>query len=102
MNNSQLFKSVHKEVKRIIQSGDSYQATFGLCLRLRYANLRKQAKFAALAGKGFNKSGRRLYFNSRQFEGATVYLDLDNNKWVAKGFESRAAKAEAISIYEAA
>ena len=29
----------------------------------------------------------------------TVYLDLETQKWVAKGYQSRAAKAEAIRIY---
>lgn len=33
MNNSKLFKSAHAMARQVIKSGDSYSATFGLCLK---------------------------------------------------------------------
>ena len=33
MNKSELFKAAHKLAKDIIQKGDNYHATFGLCLK---------------------------------------------------------------------
>ena len=33
MNNSQLFKQAHAMTKQVIQAGDNYQVTFGLCLK---------------------------------------------------------------------
>lgn len=37
MNKSQIFKAAHKLAKSVIQAGDSYQATFALCLKAVYA-----------------------------------------------------------------
>ena len=100
ISKSDLFKSAHKETRRILQAGDNYQATFGLVLRKRYANLRKRAAEDKLETVGFNKwQGRRLYWNSKKCTGATVYLDIETNKWIAKGYQSRAAKAEALEVY---
>lgn len=33
MNKSKLFKQAHKLAKKVIQAGDDYRATFGLCLK---------------------------------------------------------------------
>lgn len=33
MNNSQLFKQAHQLTKKTIKQGDSYNVTFGLCLK---------------------------------------------------------------------
>ena len=33
MTNSQLFKQAHAMTKQVIQAGDNYQITFGLCLK---------------------------------------------------------------------
>ena len=53
MTNSQLFKQAHAMTKQVIQSGDNYAATFGLCLKAIKAEQALQAvknvNFAILA-----------------------------------------------------
>ena len=40
MNKSTLFKQGHALVKKYIQAGDNYSATFALCLKQAYKNLK--------------------------------------------------------------
>ena len=47
MTKSQLFKAAHKLTKTIIQTGDSYSATFGLCLKHVITESKKAVKVAA-------------------------------------------------------
>lgn len=42
MNNSQLFKQAHQLTKKTIKQGDSYNVTFGLCLKAIKAKQAKQ------------------------------------------------------------
>ena len=44
MTNSQLFKQAHAMTKQVIQTGDNYQVTFGLCLKAIKADA-KQISF---------------------------------------------------------
>ena len=46
MTNSQLFKQAHAMTKQVIKSGDNYQVTFGLCLKVIKADT-KQVNFTA-------------------------------------------------------
>ena len=46
MTNSQLFTQAHAMTKQVIQTGDSYQVTFGLCLKAIKADT-KQTGFTA-------------------------------------------------------
>ncbi|MCB1716803.1 MAG: hypothetical protein KDK05_16890 [Candidatus Competibacteraceae bacterium] len=99
ISKSELFKSAHRITRRTIQAGDDYRATFALCLKEAYRVWRERANMAKLPAAGFNEwRGQRLYWNSEKYS-CTVYLDLETQKWVAKGYQSRAAKAEAIRIY---
>ena len=50
MNKSTLFKQAHFLVKKYIQVGDSYSATFALCLKL-VISIAKKVKPAAKAVK---------------------------------------------------
>lgn len=57
MNKSTLFKQAHAIVKKYIQVGDSYSATFALCLKQAYKNrkisisdLRQLAKYSVTFG----------------------------------------------------
>ena len=57
MNKSTLFKQAHALVKKYIQVGDSYSATFALCLKQAYKNrkisisdLRQLAKHSVTFG----------------------------------------------------
>ena len=43
MTNSQLFKLAHAMTKQVIQTGDNYQMTFGLCLKAIKADQSKNA-----------------------------------------------------------
>ncbi len=62
MTNSNLFKQAHTMTKQVIQTGDNYQVTFGLCLKAIKADTVKainlQARrdhhnaIAAMKGKG--------------------------------------------------
>lgn len=53
MNNSQLFKQAHAMTKQVIQTGDNYQTTFGLCLKAIKADIKQttvnNVNFAILA-----------------------------------------------------
>ena len=42
MNKSELFKKAHKLTKQVIRQGDSYNVTFGLCLKQVIENEKKQ------------------------------------------------------------
>ena len=64
---SQLFKLAHKMTKQIIQKGDSYQATFGLCLKLIKAHFNKNVTSlsaelyrAKANSRGVNSKGDKL------------------------------------------
>ena len=46
MTNSQLFKLAHAMTKQVIKTGDNYQVTFGLCLKVIKAGT-KQVNFTA-------------------------------------------------------
>ena len=46
MTNSQLFKQAHAMTKQVIKTGDNYQVTFGLCLKVIKADT-KQVSFTA-------------------------------------------------------
>lgn len=57
MNKSTLFKQAHALVKKYIQVGDNYAATFALCLKQAYKNrkisisdLRQLAKYSVTFG----------------------------------------------------
>ena len=57
MNKSTLFKKAHALVKKYIQVGDSYSATFALCLKQAYksrkisiSDLRQLAKYGVTFG----------------------------------------------------
>ena len=61
MNKSTLFKQAHALVKKYIQVGDSYSATFALCLKQAYKNrkisisdLRQLAKRGVKTGTAKN------------------------------------------------
>lgn len=41
MNNSQLFKQAHAMTKQVIQTGDNYNTTFGLCLKAIKAGIKQ-------------------------------------------------------------
>ena len=41
MTNSQLFKLAHAMTKQVIKTGDNYQVTFGLCLKVIKAEANK-------------------------------------------------------------
>ena len=49
MTNSQLFKQAHAMTKQVIQTGDNYQATFGLCLKV----IKAEAKQAVVNNVNF-------------------------------------------------
>ena len=42
MNKSNLFKSAHKLTKATVQAGDSYSATFAICLKVIYMDSNKK------------------------------------------------------------
>ena len=48
MNNSQLFKQAHAMTKQVIKTGDSYQVTFGLCLKAIKAEQTVKMGFVAV------------------------------------------------------
>lgn len=67
MTNSQTFKLAHAMTKQVIQSGDNYQATFGLCLKMikadqlvNAANLKADLMRAQYNSKGANNKGDKL------------------------------------------
>lgn len=72
MNKSTLFKQAHALVKKYIQVGDNYAATFALCLKQAYKNrkisisdLRQLAKYSVTFG--ISKNGHD-------------YLEMDSEK----------------------
>lgn len=72
MNKSTLFKQAHALVKKYIQVGDNYAATFALCLKQAYKNrkisisdLRQLAKYSVTFG--IAKNGQD-------------YLEMDSEK----------------------
>ena len=67
MTNSQLFKQAHAMTKQVIQTGDSYQVTFALCLKVIKAdqlknaeNLQADLRRAQYNSKGANNKGDKL------------------------------------------
>ena len=67
MKNSQLFKLAHAMTKQVIQTGDNYQITFGLCLKAIKAdqlknaeNLQADLRRAQYNSKGANNKGTKL------------------------------------------
>ena len=67
MNNSTLFKQAHKMTKQVIKTGDNYQTTFGLCLKVIKAdqaknadNLKADLRRAQYNSKGANNKGDKL------------------------------------------
>lgn len=47
MSNSNLFKQAHAMTKQVIQTGDNYQVTFGLCLKAIKAQQTVKTSFVA-------------------------------------------------------
>ena len=47
MNKSEIFKKAHEITKKVIQAGDSYQATFSAALREIYSDLKKESIMSA-------------------------------------------------------
>ena len=67
MTNSQAFKLAHTMTKQVIQTGDNYQTTFGLCLKMIKAdqvknavNLSADLYRAQVNSKGANNKGDKL------------------------------------------
>ena len=67
MTNSQLFKLAHAMTKRVIKTGDNYQVTFGLCLKVIKAdqlknsgNLQADLRRAKYNSKGANNKGDKV------------------------------------------
>ena len=67
MTNSQLFKLAHAMTKQVIQKGDNYKVTFGLCLKVVKAdqlkntdNLQADLRRAQYNSKGANNKGAKL------------------------------------------
>ena len=67
MTKSELFKAAHKLAKSVMQAGDSYSATFALCLKAVYAQSKETSiadKLIAAGGKVWEKSGlSRIYLS---------------------------------------
>ena len=78
MNNAQAFKLAHIEVKKIHKAGESYQVTFGACLKL----VKAQAKAAAgvTAQSAVQPKGVMTWVESHNLEdfafGATLSIIL--------------------------
>lgn len=81
MNKSTLFKQAHALVKKYIQVGDNYAATFALCLKQAYKNLKLSiSDLRQLAKRGVtfgtDKNGKD-------------YLEMDSSKgfinWLKNG-----------------
>ena len=112
MTNSQIFKKAHRWTKLTIQAGDSYQATFALCLRALYAESRKPVITAealeAIGGNRWQKGDfDRVYFSdlmtlyglicqyykSGKISRATLRgEDISNSKANAMAFDLRSGK----------
>ena len=67
MTNSQLFKLAHAMTKKVIKTGDNYQVTFGLCLKIIKAdqlknadNLQADLRRAKYNSKGANNKGDKV------------------------------------------
>ena len=67
MTNSQLFKLAHAMTKQFIKTGDNYQATFGLCIKVIKEDQLKNAdklqadlRRAQYNSKGANNKGDKL------------------------------------------
>lgn len=75
MNTSNIFKKAHALTKATIQTGDSYSATFAICLKVIYAESKEEGietKLLAMGLKVWEKgSMKRIYMTCAQFNQAT-------------------------------
>lgn len=105
MTNSQLFKQAHAMTKQVIKTGDNYQVTFGLCLKVIKADA-KQTGFTATivliafaiiatmikpiqAIKMPTKKGCIVYANKDGQKVAFEVTTVSNEGFVAKELYSR-------------
>ena len=63
MNKSTLFKKAHALTKKIIKAGDSYPATFALCLKHIYSASLVDRLIAVGGNLWENYGKKRIYFN---------------------------------------
>lgn len=87
MNTSNIFKKAHALAKATVKAGDSYSATFAICLKVIYAKSKEEAietKLLAMGLKVWEKAEmKRIYMTCAQFNQATGFsfnLNDKNNK----------------------
>ena len=92
MTNSQLFKLAHAMTKLVIKTGDNYQVTLGLCLKVIKAdqlknadNLQADLRRAQYNSKGANNKGDKL-------------STLINNEFAKMILKRNEVKTEAVKI----
>ena len=107
MNKSTLFKSAHKLTKSVIQFGDSYRVTFGICLKSIYAQFSRNvitvnydsisqifSKMGAQCGTAKNKSryiecviGGEMY--NHLINGGEIFIEYFKRNGTLEGTETR-------------
>ena len=68
MTKSEIFKAAHKMTKETIRKGDSYSATFGLCLAFIYANKKENnfVKFSSLSSRFQEAINKIIYATDKK------------------------------------
>lgn len=82
MNTSTIFKAAHALTKATVKVGDSYSATFAICLKVIYAESKEESietKLLAMGLKVWEKgSMKRIYINkAEQFMEFAERANLD-------------------------
>lgn len=105
MSNSQLFKQAHAMTKQVIKTGDSYQVTFGACLKAIKADAEKTSFTATIVTIVFaiivsmikpvqaiklpTKKGYIIYANKDGQKAAFEVTTVSENGFVAKELYNR-------------
>lgn len=97
MTRQEIFKKAHRWTKLTIQAGDSYAATFALCLKALYAENKKPTitveALEAIGGNRWQKGDHdRIYFNDL----ASLY-GLDYTTYKTGNVMSASLNGEKIS-----
>lgn len=86
MNKSAIFKTAHKLVKKVIQAGDNYAATFSACLKATYEGLKMTTKsiaekLIAAGGKVWEKGNyKRIYLNMNLVNALDLGINFNDKK----------------------
>lgn len=105
MTNSQLFKQAHAMTKQVIKTGDNYQVTFGLCLKVIKADAKQIGFIATIVIIAFTiiatmikpvqaiklptKKGYIVYANKDGQKVAFEVTTVSNNGFIVKELYNR-------------